>query len=243
MCDDTREDPCLYLVPTPIGNMEDITLRALRILKETDVLLAEDTRTTAVLLKHFGIEVPELRSHHKHNEHSTVKRIVEELKAGKKVAQVSDAGLPGISDPGMTLVQACIQNEIRVEALPGPTAFATALVASGLPSDRFYFEGFLPQKKGRLTKLTEILERDCTSILYEAPTRLLKLLEQIRDLHEDDRYIVVAREISKIYEEYRRGRVSELLSYFQENPPRGEMVVLVSAAPEEKKVHRNKFKS
>lgn len=232
----------LTVVPTPIGNLEDITLRAIRVLQEADVVLAEDTRTTSKLLSHFNIQVKELRSHHMHNEKQTAKNIVDEILSGKWFALVSDAGTPGISDPGAILVSECIANHIKVECLPGATAFVPALVASGLPTEKFYFEGFLPPKKGRQSLIAEIAKRDITTILYEGPSRILKLLAQLGEVLEKDRKVVVAREISKIFETYHRGTTQELIDFFEKEPPKGEMVVLIEPAPLKEKIHKNKYK-
>ncbi|MDO4789803.1 MAG: 16S rRNA (cytidine(1402)-2'-O)-methyltransferase [Porphyromonas sp.] len=232
----------LTIIPTPIGNLEDITLRAIRLLREADIVLAEDTRTTQKLLRHFEISPKELRSHHMHNEHSTAKSVAEAIANGQKVVLVSDAGTPGISDPGFILVRECLQLDLKVECLPGATAFVPALVASGLPCDRFSFEGFLPQKKGRQTLLGDIAKRPTTTILYEAPTRLVKLLEQLSALLEPEREVVVVREISKLHEEYHRGKASELYEYFKSQSPRGEIVVLIAPSPVLERIHKNKYK-
>lgn len=217
----------LYLIPTPVGNLEDITLRALRVLKEVDLILAEDTRTTAKLLKHYEISTP-LLSHHKFNEHQQVERIAEKLERGENIALVSDAGTPGISDPGFLLTRTCVQHGIATECLPGATAFVPALVNSGLPCDRFCFEGFLPQKKGRQKKLSVLAEENRTMIFYESPYRLVKALEQMSEVFGPARYACVAREISKIYEEFKRGTLEELLSYYKQNSVKGEIVLLVA---------------
>lgn len=217
----------LYLVPTPIGNLEDITLRAIRILKEADILLAEDTRTSAVLLRHLGIE-KKIRSHHAHNEHQDVTEIVALLEAGHTVALISDAGTPGISDPGFLLVRACIKNNIPVECLPGPTAFVPALVNSGLPCDQFVFEGFLPQKKGRQTALHLLINETHTMIFYESPFRLLKTLEQLGEVLGTNRKASVSRELTKIYEETQRGTLEELHQYFSAKTVKGEIVIVVA---------------
>lgn len=231
----------LVIIPTPIGNLEDITLRGLRLLKEADLILAEDTRTTARLLKEYGIEVP-MRSYHIHNEHGIVEEISEDIVSGKKVVLVSDAGTPGISDPGFLLVRECVAQGVDVVCLPGATALIPALVASGLPADRFFFEGFLPHKKGRMARIEEMQERDVTTIMYESPRRLVKLLEQILEVLGDEREVVVAREISKVYEEYKRGYSSELIQYFLVEEPKGEIVVLLAPCIKEERVHRNKYK-
>ncbi len=216
----------LYIVPTPVGNMEDITLRALRILKEADVVLAEDTRTSGVLLKHFDIH-QQLFSHHKFNEHGTSESIVRRLLAGQTVALISDAGTPGISDPGFFLVREAVKAGIEVQCLPGATAFVPALVASGLPCDRFVFEGFLPQKKGRMSRLQALQEEQRTIVFYESPYRLLKLLQQLAEVFGPERQVSVSREISKVHEECVRGTLAEVTLHFNEIPPRGEFVVVV----------------
>ncbi len=218
----------LFLVPTPIGNLEDITLRAINVLKEVDIILAEDTRNTGNLLKHLSI-TKRLMAHHAHNEHQSVAGVVKLLKEGQKIALVSDAGSPGISDPGYLIVRSCIENEIEIVALPGPTAFVPALTASGFPSDSFVFEGFLPVKKGRQTKLKELAEEKRTIVLYESPHRIIKCLEQIKEFFGEERPLVVVREISKVYEEFHRGLVRELIDYFNVNPTkaRGEMVIII----------------
>jgi 16S rRNA (cytidine1402-2'-O)-methyltransferase len=218
----------LYLVPTPIGNLEDITMRALRILKEVDVILAEDTRTSRKLLSHYGIETP-LRSHHAHNEHAATPTLVEEMKGGKMMALISDAGTPGISDPGFLLVRACIRHDIRVECLPGATAFVPALVASGLPCDRFHFEGFLPHKKGRQSRLQYLAELPQTFVLYESPYRLVKCLEQLAEVCGPEREACVCRELTKLFEEIRRGTLRELIEYFSDQSKvKGEIVIVVA---------------
>ncbi|MCC6690760.1 MAG: 16S rRNA (cytidine(1402)-2'-O)-methyltransferase [Bacteroidia bacterium] len=216
----------LYIVPTPIGNLEDITLRALRILKEVDLILAEDTRTTGHLLKHFQIEKP-LQAHHMHNEHKTIEQIIEQIQKGKTVALVSDAGTPSISDPGFLLVRQCLKAGIEVECLPGPTAFVPALVNSGLPNDRFCFEGFLPQKKGRQTKLNKLKEEDRTMVFYESPFRLVKALEGFADVFGATRKASVSRELTKIYEETKRGTLEELITYFKSKTIKGEIVIVI----------------
>ncbi|MFN6945836.1 MAG: 16S rRNA (cytidine(1402)-2'-O)-methyltransferase [Cytophagaceae bacterium] len=217
----------LYLVPTPIGNLEDITLRALRILSEVDLILAEDTRTTGILLKHHNIS-NKLQSYHIHNEHRIVQDIIERLSRGEKLALVSDAGTPGISDPGFLLVRECVKNDIKIECLPGPTAFVPALVKSGLPSDSFAFEGFLPQKKGRQTKLIKLQQEERTMIFYESPHRLIKALEQFKEYYGADRQVSVSREISKIYEETFNGSVEEAIEYFSKGTVKGEIVIVLS---------------
>jgi len=216
----------LYLVPTPIGNLEDITLRAINVLKSVDAVLAEDTRTSGVLLKHLGISKP-LHSYHIFNEHQTVQRIIAQLKTGKTLALVSDAGTPAISDPGFLLVRECIKQAIPVECLPGPTAFVPALVNSGLPADRFTFEGFLPHKKGRQTRLTELAAEERTMIFYESPHRLLKTLEQFSEYFGPDRPASVSRELTKLFEETVRGTLQEIIAYFAEKSIKGELVICV----------------
>ena len=216
----------LYIVPTPIGNLEDITLRALRILKEVDVILAEDTRTTGNLLKHFSID-KKMISHHLHNEHKTVEHIVERIKSGETIALVSDAGTPAISDPGFMLVHECIKNGIEVDCLPGATAFVPALVNSGLNSEEFVFIGFLPQKKGRQTKLKELATENRTIILYESPYRLVKALGEFAQYLGNERQASVSREISKMFEETKRGTLKELAGYFDQKTDKGEIVCLI----------------
>lgn len=217
----------LYLIPTPVGNLEDITLRALRLLKEVNVILAEDTRTTAKLLKHYEITTP-LISHHKFNEHQQVDRIAERIERGENIALVSDAGTPGISDPGFLLTRTCVERGIQTECLPGATAFVPALVNSGFPCDRFCFEGFLPQKKGRQKKLTALAEESRTMIFYESPFRLLKALEQMAEVFSPNRYACVAREISKMFEEFRRGTLEELAAHYAKHAVKGEIVLIVA---------------
>lgn len=216
----------LYLIPTPIGNLKDITFRAIEVLKSVDVILAEDTRTTGKLLKHYEIQRP-LQSYHIFNEHKTVEKLIERLKNGEVMALVSDAGTPGISDPGFLLVRAAKDSGIEVNCLPGPTAFVPALVNSGLPNDRFTFEGFLPHKKGRKTRIESLLEESRTMIFYESPHRLMKTLEQFADAFGKDRMASVSRELTKIYEENVRGTLAELIEYYQENPIKGEIVIVV----------------
>lgn len=216
----------LYVVPTPVGNLEDMTLRAVRILKEADLILAEDTRTSGILLKHFDIK-NHLMSHHKFNEHGTSAAVVERLKAGAVVALISDAGTPGISDPGFYLVREAVNAGITVQCLPGPTAFVPALVSSGLPCDRFCFEGFLPQKKGRATRLESLKEETRTMIFYESPYRVLKTLEQFAEYFGSQRKVSACREISKIHEESVRGTLDEVIAHFKETEPRGEFVIVV----------------
>ncbi len=216
----------LYLVPTPIGNLEDITLRAIRILKEVDLILAEDTRVCKKLLQHYEIDTAVI-SHHQHNEHKTVSRIAERIQAGESIALTTDAGTPAISDPGYLLVKECIEKEIEVETLPGATAFVPALVNSGLPNDRFFFEGFLPTKKGRNTRLTILAELEHTIILYESPYRLIKTLEQIKTFFGEDRKICVSRELTKIYEENIRGNADEIIAFYKDKKIKGEIVVII----------------
>jgi 16S rRNA (cytidine1402-2'-O)-methyltransferase len=216
----------LILIPTPIGNLEDITLRGLRMLKEVDILLAEDTRQTKKLLQHFQIDRVVL-SHHQHNEHQTTEKIVQQILSGTTVGLVSDAGTPGISDPGFFLARACIEKGIEVETLPGATAFVPALVSSGLPCDKFCFEGFLPLKKGRQTKLNQLKEESRTLVFYESPFRLVKTLEQIALVFEEDRKACVSREISKMFEEHRKGTLTALALHFTNKPPKGEIVLIV----------------
>lgn len=218
----------LYIVPTPIGNLEDITLRAIRVLKEVDLILAEDTRTSSVLLKHYDIHTP-LRSHHKFNEHETTASIVSELKAGRQIALISDAGTPAISDPGFFLVREAVQADIEVQCLPGATAFVPALVDSALPNDRFFFEGFLPQKKGRQTRLQQIAQLEHTVVIYESPFRLLKTLEQLAEVCGSQRLATVSREISKLHEDTQRGTLEMLVRHFTANPPKGEIVICLDA--------------
>lgn len=216
----------LYLVPTPLGNLEDITLRAIRILKEADILLAEDTRTSRVLLQHLGID-KRLLAHHQHNEHQSTPEIIRLLQSGNTVALVSDAGTPGISDPGFLLVRACVKAGLEVECLPGPTAFVPALVISGIPCDRFYFEGFLPLKKGRQTRLTELAALDTTVVLYESPHKLVKTLGQLAEYMGAERQASVSRELTKMFEETVRGTLAEVHAHFQINEPRGEFVLVI----------------
>jgi 16S rRNA (cytidine1402-2'-O)-methyltransferase len=224
----------LYIVPTPIGNLEDITLRAINVLKTVDVVLAEDTRTSGNLLKHLGISKPML-SYHIHNEHQTVTRVVERIKKGETMALVSDAGTPAVSDPGFLLVRACIKEGIIVECLPGPTAFVPALVNSGLPSDRFTFEGFLPHKKGRQTRLQNLAEEERTMIFYESPHRLVKALQQFSEYFGADRQVCVSRELSKIYEENIRGTLQEVSEFYASKTVKGEIVIILGGKPNLKK--------
>lgn len=227
----------LYLVPTPVGNLEDITYRALKVLKEADLIIAEDTRTTGILLKHFEIKNA-MWVYHKFNEHQAVAGVIERLKAGDTVAVVSDAGTPGISDPGFLVAREAIKAGVEVSCLPGATAFVPALVASGLPCDRFCFEGFLPPKKGRATRLALLSEETRTMIFYESPHRLAKTLLQFVEVFGADRQVAVCREISKVHEEIRRGTLEEVASYYETVEPRGEIVIVLSGAEEEKKKNR-----
>jgi len=217
----------LYIVPTPVGNMEDMTLRAIRLLREADVVLAEDTRTSGLLLKHFDIQ-QRLLSHHKFNEHGTSASVVERLLAGQTVALVSDAGTPGISDPGFFLVREAVRAGVEVQTLPGATAFVPALVNSGLPCDRFTFEGFLPQKKGRQTRLQALADEERTMVFYESPYRVLKTLQQLAEVMGQERQVSVSREISKVHEETVRGSLSEVIAHFQAKEPRGEFVIVLA---------------
>ncbi|MEJ8741659.1 16S rRNA (cytidine(1402)-2'-O)-methyltransferase [Phocaeicola sp. HCN-6420] len=221
----------LYVVPTPVGNLEDMTFRAIRILKEADLVLAEDTRTSGILLKHFEIKNA-MQSYHKFNEHKAVEGIINRLKAGETIALVSDAGTPGISDPGFLIVRECVKNDIEVQCLPGATAFVPALVASGLPDERFCFEGFLPQKKGRMTRLNALAEETRTMIFYESPYRLVKTLTQFAELFGPERKVSVCREISKIHEESVRGTLQEVVAHFTAIEPRGEIVIVLAGKEE-----------
>jgi len=225
----------LYVVPTPIGNLEDMTFRALRILKEVDFILAEDTRTTGFLLKHFEIK-NQMQSHHKFNEHQTVDWIVSRIKSGASVAIVSEAGTPGISDPGFLLARECVAQGIEIECLPGATAFVPALVNSGLPIDRFSFEGFLPQKKGRQTRLKELANESRTMVFYESPFRILKTLTQLAECLGAERQASISREISKLHEQTIHGNLEELINWFTKNEPRGEFVVVVAGLDSKKNV-------
>ena len=220
----------LYIVPTPVGNLGDMTPRAVEVLKSVDLILAEDTRTSAVLLKHCGIETP-MRSHHKFNEHEAAAAIVEQLQGGAVIALISDAGTPGISDPGFLLSRECRRHGVEVETLPGPTAFVPALVNSGLPCDRFVFEGFLPQKKGRATRLEDLKTQPLTMVFYESPMRLLKTLQQFVEAFGADREASVVREISKLHNTTHHGTLSELVDHFTANEPRGEIVIVVAGCP------------
>lgn len=217
----------LYIVPTPIGNLEDMTFRAVNVLKEVELILAEDTRKSGKLLKHFGIETP-MQSHHKFNEHQTVERIAQKIKSGQKVALISDAGTPAISDPGFLATRVCIEQGIEVECLPGATALIPALVNSGLPNDRFIFEGFLPVKKGRQTRLQLLAEEQRTIVLYESPHKIIKTLKHFAEFFGENRKITISRELTKIHEETLRGTVKEMLLHFEKNAPKGEFVVVVA---------------
>jgi 16S rRNA (cytidine1402-2'-O)-methyltransferase len=216
----------LYIVPTPIGNLKDLTFRAVEVLKEVDLILAEDTRTSGKLLKHFGIETP-MQSHHMHNEHKAVQGVVEKLKSGMSIALISDAGTPAISDPGFLLTRTAIENNIEIECLPGATAFVPALVNSGIPNDRFVFEGFLPVKKGRQTRLLQLAEETKTMIFYESPHKLVKTLTHFSDHFGEDRRISVSRELTKLFEETIRGSIKTVLEHFVNNSPKGEIVIVV----------------
>ncbi len=220
----------LILVPTPIGNLDDITLRAIDVLKNADMILAEDTRTSSKLTNHLGIE-KKLTPHHKFNEHKSLGMVVSKLQDGKTVALISDAGTPGISDPGFLLVRACVENDIEVECLPGATALIPALAVSGLPTDRFVFEGFLPQKKGRQKRLKELSEEPRTLVFYESPFRLAKALGQFAGFFGEDRKACVCRELSKMFEEIKRGTLKELHQYYSDHPPKGEIVIVVEGKP------------
>ena len=222
----------LYVVPTPVGNMEDMTFRAIRILKEADLILAEDTRTSGILLKHYEIK-NQLMSHHKFNEHGTTAGIVERLKAGATIALISDAGTPGISDPGFYLVREAVAAGQEVQCLPGATAFVPALVSSGLPDDRFCFEGFLPQKKGRMTRLENLRDEERTMVFYESPYRVVKTLKQFAEVFGEDRKVCCCREISKVHEECVRGTMTEVIAHFTEKEPKGEFVIVVAGKVEE----------
>ncbi len=221
-----REQPHLCLVPTPIGNLEDITLRALRVLKEADVILAEDTRTSGRLLKHYEVATP-MRAFHAHNEHKTTGQLVQQMADGQRMALITDAGTPGISDPGFLLVRAVLQAELTVETLPGATAFVPALVNSGLPTDKFVFEGFLPHKKGRQTRIQQLAEESRTIVFYESPYRLVKTLGQLKEVFGEDRQAAVSRELSKLFEETQRGTLQELEQHFGQKAVKGEIVLVV----------------
>ena len=228
----------LYVVPTPVGNLEDMTFRAVRVLKEVDLILAEDTRTSGILLKHYRIE-NRVQSHHKFNEYQHVEKIAARIGAGENIALVSDAGTPSISDPGFLLVRECVRQGIEVECLPGATAFVPALVVSGLPNERFCFEGFLPLKKGRQTRLRSLLTEERSIVFYESPHRLLKMLSQLAETFGVDRYVSVSREISKRFEETRRGTLQEVITHFTENAPRGEFVVVLAGKEPKKQEKRD----
>lgn len=230
----------LYIVPTPVGNLSDMTFRAVQVLREADLILAEDTRTSSVLLKHYDIHRP-LKSHHKFNEHQTVRLVKERILAGQNVALISDAGTPGISDPGFLLARTCAQEGIEVQTLPGATACIPALVSSGLPCDKFAFEGFLPQKKGRQTLLKALSEETRTLVFYESPYRLVKTLEQMADAFGPERQCSVAREISKVHEEHRRGTLEEVAAWFREHEPKGEIVLVVAGAHPAKPAKERRF--
>ena len=217
----------LFLVPTPIGNLKDMTFRAIEVLKSVDLILAEDTRTSGKLLKHFDVDT-QMQSYHMHNEHKKLDYFIQLLQSGKTVALISDAGTPGISDPGFLLTRACIEQQIEVECLPGATAFVPAIVNSGLPNDRFVFEGFLPVKKGRQTRLTELAEETRTMVFYESPHKILKTLSNFIEYFGEDRQVSVSRELSKLFEETRRGSLKEVLDYYSSKPPKGEIVVIVA---------------
>ena len=230
----------LYIVPTPVGNLEDMTPRAIHVLQAVDTILAEDTRTSGVLLKHFGISTP-LRSHHKFNEHEAAGAVVEQLLGGATLALISDAGTPGISDPGFLLSRECRRHGIEVETLPGATAFVPALVNSGLPCDRFVFEGFLPVKKGRATRLQQLKEQCMTMVFYESPVRLLKTLQELSDVFGPDREASVVREISKLHNTTHNGTLAELVDHFSATAPRGEIVIVVAGNPPSKPVKEDKY--
>jgi len=227
----------LYIVPTPVGNLEDITLRAIRVLKEVDVILAEDTRTTAVLLRHHGITTP-MRSHHKFNEHATAAHLAEEVSVGRNIALVSDAGTPGISDPGFLLVRTCLEAGVEVETLPGATAFVPALVQSGFPTDRFCFEGFPPHKKGRASHLAALADEERTMVFYESPFRVVRLLDELAAVMGGEREVSVSRELTKKFEQTVRGTLAEASAHFKAHEPKGEFVVVVSGKPK-KSVKKN----
>ena len=229
----------LFIVPTPIGNLEDMTFRAIRVLKEADLILAEDTRTSGKLLKHFEIST-HMHSHHMHNEHKTIANIISRIQAGETIALISDAGTPAISDPGFLLTRACVENKIEVECLPGATAFVPALVNSGLPNDKFIFEGFLPEKKGRQTRYLVLSEETRTMILYVSPHKLVKTLAEFVTYFGEDRQICVSRELSKLHEENVRGTAKEVLAHFEAKPPKGEIVVVVGGKVLEAKVRNKK---
>ena len=228
----------LYIVPTPIGNLDDITLRAVRVLREVDLILAEDTRTSSVLLRHLGIE-KRLHAHHKFNEHATTAAVAETIAAGRTVALISDAGTPGISDPGFLLVRTCVEQGIEVETLPGATACIPALVQSGFPCDRFCFEGFLPQKKGRNKRLRELSSEERTMVFYESPYRVVRCLEQFAEVFGEDRRVSVSREITKKFEQTVRGTVAEALGHFRTTEPKGEFVIVVAGKPKVRRVRED----
>ncbi|MFO7789817.1 MAG: 16S rRNA (cytidine(1402)-2'-O)-methyltransferase [Bacteroidota bacterium] len=228
----------LTLVPTPIGNLQDMSFRAIEVLKTADAVLAEDKRTSGMLLKHFGINT-RLLAYHKFNEHKNTNRLVQDLLAGSDYALISEAGTPAISDPGYLLVRHCVEKGVEVDCLPGATAFVPALAVSGLPNDRFVFEGFLPHKKGRINRIKALVQEERTIVFYESPYRLIKLLEQLSDIFGQDRRASVSREISKKFGETKRGTVSELVSYFKQNKPRGEFVVVVAGAAGNKNISTN----
>ncbi|NEV94488.1 16S rRNA (cytidine(1402)-2'-O)-methyltransferase [Psychroflexus sp. YR1-1] len=219
----------LILVPTPIGNLADMTYRAVEVLKSVDVILAEDTRVSGILLKHYGIETP-MQSYHQHNEHSQTDSVVRQIKSGRETALITDAGTPGISDPGFLLARACVAEGVKIECLPGATAFVPALVNSGLPNDKFVFEGFLPAKKGRQKRLKALAEEERTILFYESPYKLLKSLEQFADHFGADRQVSVSREISKLYEETVRGSLAEVITHFEEKKPKGEFVIVLAGS-------------
>ncbi|MBR4851487.1 MAG: 16S rRNA (cytidine(1402)-2'-O)-methyltransferase [Tidjanibacter sp.] len=228
--------PKLYIIPTPIGNLEDMTYRAVRLLKEVDMVLAEDTRTSQVLLHHYGIE-RKLYAHHKFNEHASAEEVARQIEAGRSVALISDAGTPGISDPGFLLVRTCLEHDIEVETLPGATAFVPALVQSGFPCDKFCFEGFLPQKKGRKKRLSALANEHRTMIFYESPFRVLKALAEFGEAFGMERRVSVSRELSKKFEETVRGTIAEVIAHFEAHPPKGEFVMVVEGANDKDKEH------
>ena len=230
----------LYIVPTPVGNLDDMTLRAVKVLQDADLILAEDTRTSSVLLKHYDIHKP-LQSHHKFNEHQTVQLVKERILGGLNVALVSDAGTPGISDPGFLLARTCAEEGIEVQTLPGATACIPALVSSGLPCDRFVFEGFLPQKKGRQSRLQELSAEERTMVFYESPYRLVKTLDQLAQFFGEDRPCSVAREISKVHEEHRRGSLAQVADWFRGHEPKGEIVIVVGGVPPLKAARKKRY--
>ena len=230
----------LYMVPTPVGNLEDMTQRAIRVLNEVSLILAEDTRTSAVLMKHYDIETP-MRSHHKFNEHETTANIIAQLEAGDDIALITDAGTPGISDPGFLLSRECRRHNITVETLPGATAFVPALVNSGLPCERFTFEGFLPVKKGRQSRLNELSQEPRTMIFYESPLRLVKTLKQLAETFGPEREASVCREISKLHDTTHHGTLAELIAHFEKEPPRGEIVIIVAGKTAESHVKVDKY--